>query len=279
MVVAGTEGIGRDEVYWGEFLQQLESWDGDTQAREVLLLAPHPDDDVLGCGGLLQHWCRAGKALELWMITDGEACFGEAAGDIARRRRSEAREAHRRLGVFGAAHSANALTRFSHPIRWLHLPDGQVSDYRDTLRETLRLRMTPDTLLVAPLQEDGHGDHEAIGSVARQVAQECGAELMSYPIWFWHWGQTASFASLPGNACQYTLTAAEHYRKQEAIAAYESQVGTRPGGNGGSGAILPRRVLRHFRRSFEVMLREDFHQTSVNAMKATVCSDVTSANA
>ena len=242
-LTSGTPGIGRDEGYWESSLQALPAWDGELDSHEVLLLAPHPDDEVLGCGGLLQHWMRSGLHLELWMVTDGEACFGNAVepAAVAERRREEAREAHHRLCLGKVA------------TRWLRLPDSAVAHYSHMLYSALRARVTASTTLVAPLDSDGHADHDAIGKVAHAIAAEYQLTLISYPIWFWHWGHIDAFAALRGTACQYDLSAAEQNRKREAIAAFESQINATEALN----AVLPRRVLRHFRRPFEVVFRED----------------------
>lgn len=252
-IAALPAGVGRDEVYWAELGERLVPWDGLVQARDILVLTPHPDDEVLGCGGLLQRWNRL-CPMEIWMVTDGEACYGQAtisdaAGDAALpdlaevvvRRRDEAREAHRRLQLDTPR------------IRWLGLPDGMVEACLPQLESALRLRVNANTVLVAPLHGDGHADHDAIGSVARAVARARGALLLSYPIWYWHFGRIEAFDALPGVACRYELSAAEQHRKREAIAAFESQLGV-----SATPTVLPRRVLRHFRRTYEVVLREDF---------------------
>ena len=80
--------------------------------------APHPDDEVLGAGGLLQHMASVGVEAILVAVTDGEAfhprdpAFGQ---DLPRRRRSRARGAHI---VWGRLDSSGA-TRFA---------DGSVAD-------------------------------------------------------------------------------------------------------------------------------------------------------
>ncbi len=247
MVLAlGTPGIGRDETYWDAPLNPLTNWDGMVEATDILFLACHPDDEVLGCGGLLQKWNRSGKHLEFWMATDGEACHGKNShmSEIAKCRRSEAREAHRRL----------VLEPLESPITWLGLPDGEVSRHGDFLYSILRTRVNSNTVLVAPMNGDGHPDHDTVGEIARSIAMERNTTLISYPIWFWHWGRVDQLNDFFGTALQYSLSASEQHKKREAIAAFESQIMA----DKDSAVVLPKRVLRHFRRPFEVVFREDF---------------------
>jgi len=59
----------------------------------MLVLAPHPDDEVFGCGGLLALAARSGAEMRVAVVTDGQA-----RGDAEVRRRESA-EAARRLGT------------------------------------------------------------------------------------------------------------------------------------------------------------------------------------
>jgi LmbE family N-acetylglucosaminyl deacetylase len=40
-------------------------------ARQVLVLAPHPDDEVFGCGGCASLYARAGAVVHPYVLTDG----------------------------------------------------------------------------------------------------------------------------------------------------------------------------------------------------------------
>lgn len=247
-------GIGRDEHYWDAPLCNVPTWNDSSLRPDLLLLAPHPDDEVLACGGLLQR-CARSASIEVWMVTDGEACFGPSrAGrirrfpiaDVGAQRRKEAEIAHVRLGMHGA--------RFA--SKWLGLPDGAVSGHQDTLYRALRARVTATTLLVAPLPDDGHPDHDSVGAVAQQVAGECGLASLSYPVWLWHWGDAKTLQARQHQVRRVELSVAEQCRKRSAIAAFESQITPISAESISGEAILPRRVLRHFWRPFEIFFEQ-----------------------
>ena len=60
---------------------------------ELLVLAPHPDDETLACGGVMQAALAAGLAVRVIVVSDGEACFGALPpadrAVLAARRRAE----------------------------------------------------------------------------------------------------------------------------------------------------------------------------------------------
>ena len=60
-----------------------------------MVLAPHPDDEVFGCGGAIASHVRAGVPLHVVILTDGSR-FGEASG-----RANESRAAAEVLGYGG----------------------------------------------------------------------------------------------------------------------------------------------------------------------------------
>jgi N-acetylglucosamine malate deacetylase 1 len=115
----------------------------------VLVIAPHPDDEVLGCGGTMARAAEEGGEVHVAVVTRGRPpAFAEEA---AERVRAEATAAHRHLGI--------------HRSHWLDLPAAQLSETAHaTLNEALaRLvrEIRPDTLFV-PFVGDVHLDHQLI---------------------------------------------------------------------------------------------------------------------
>jgi LmbE family N-acetylglucosaminyl deacetylase len=123
----------------------------DIVAQRVLVVAPHADDDVLGCGGLLAKLAGGGAAIHVLFLTDssgGEEVTARQQ-EYAERRRHEARAALELLGITNIEH--------------LDLPDGRLDQLMNLAagaieRELLDVR--PDLLLaVSPLEVTS--DHQA----------------------------------------------------------------------------------------------------------------------
>ena len=95
----------------------------------VLVLAAHPDDEVIGAGGMLAFHGARGDAVTVVHATDGaQGDPGKReAGDIRDVRRREGKEALRRLGLEEARH-------------W-DLPDGQLPEHLD--EQTITQSISP----------------------------------------------------------------------------------------------------------------------------------------
>lgn len=75
-------------------------------ARQVLVLAPHPDDEVFGCGGCASLYARAGAIVHPYVLTDGGGYLtGPQRESVVALRREESQRAAAILGtqapVFG----------------------------------------------------------------------------------------------------------------------------------------------------------------------------------
>ena len=153
------------------------------QAQRLVVVAPHPDDEVLACGGLIALHARRGGTVAIVAVTDGEAShLGDSRWLPARlgaERRSERARGLARLGL-----DPGAVTR-------LALPDSGVAAQRDSLAHALRAMLRPTDCVVATWRLDGHPDHEASGAAAAQVCTELGCRLLEAPVWMWHWSTPA----------------------------------------------------------------------------------------
>ncbi|MDX2000343.1 MAG: PIG-L family deacetylase [Thermoanaerobaculia bacterium] len=122
-------------------------------ARRVLVLAPHFDDEVLGCGGTLVQLVRSGAAVRVLFLSDGGA-LPEAEESVRRayaaRRREESAAALLALGITEAAVTFD-------------LPDGRLEFHGGELAAGIRrelLAFVPDLVFVtSPLEVTG--DHRA----------------------------------------------------------------------------------------------------------------------
>jgi LmbE family N-acetylglucosaminyl deacetylase len=203
----------------------------------MVVIAPHPDDEILGPGGLIADQKRRGLPVLVIAVTDGEAAYPEADG-LAHIRQMEQEQALRKLGVA------------SRDIIRLHLPDSEVSDYESQLTRLLTPFIAKDSLIVAPWSFDFHPDHEACGRVANRVAQVVGAALVSYLFWTWHRSGIALLTAEPLH--RFDLDAPLEAAKADALAQHRSQLSREAGP-----ALLPDSLLGPARRSFETFIIED----------------------
>lgn len=153
----------------------------------LLVIAPHPDDEVLGAAALIAAGLRRGSPVRVLAATDGTGSHPSSsipADQLAEIRTAESEAAMAELrSLTPGPHGLGTLER----IR-LQLPDGELSTHTESLTEAIgaALQDLPDgTLVTAPLSRDGHPDHDACGEAAAAAAAQHNAPLVQYPVWLW----------------------------------------------------------------------------------------------
>ena len=237
----------------GQVLQAMEALPVGALAdivgdRPVLVMAPHADDESLGCGGLIAALCRAGTPPVVLVLTDGAGSHpGSAAFPPARLtqiRQDEAREAVRLLGL-----PPNRIHFAGH--RDTAAPTGGPA-FDDAVDKVSALcRASGIGTLLAPWRHDPHCDHEAADLLARAVAGSLALRHLSYPVWGW---------TLPPGHCLPEMP--DGFRldirhdlptKAKAIMAHQSQYGGLITDDP-TGFTLPAKLLRVFERPYETFL-------------------------
>jgi LmbE family N-acetylglucosaminyl deacetylase len=210
-----------------------------------VVVAPHPDDEVLAAGGLLRSAALAGRDLLVLALTDGGASHPGST-----RWPAEVLPAQRR------AESAAAMLELGLPADVLHrlgLPDGALADHESELRARLAAVIGPADVLVVPWRWDGHPDHEAAGRACAAVAEAAGTGCFEAPIWGWHWCRPDDPAFPWSRAVALPLPPDLVERKRRAVAAFVSQLESDP--STGAEAILPDWALARVVHEREVFLR------------------------
>jgi LmbE family N-acetylglucosaminyl deacetylase len=173
--------------------RRLAPFAADDWAASALVVAPHPDDETLGCGGVICKKIAAGAEVRFVFVTDGAAShrLEEGAATLARRRAQEAREAARCLGV--------AADRVS----FLNIPDGRAADHRAAIVDGLAALLRdcrPQAVFVVH-GGDPPPDHRAVFAALSEAIRLYGrpVTVFEYPVWYWyHWPWVALRGDLPG---------------------------------------------------------------------------------
>jgi N-acetylglucosamine malate deacetylase 1 len=136
--------------------------DGDDllySAKRILVLAPHPDDETLGCGGTIARYARMGKEVCVVIISKGEA-VNIKADNIAALRKKEAYKASEILGI-----SRLVLLDF---------PDAALNRHYDEVKESIRneIRTYAPDIVFSPSPMDFHDDHIAVANITKTLMKE-----------------------------------------------------------------------------------------------------------
>ncbi|MEV0247235.1 PIG-L family deacetylase [Nocardia sp. NPDC050712] len=238
---------GTDDALWATWRERSEALPLAEMTR-LTVVAAHPDDEVLGAGGLIAAARARGVEVALVTVTDGEGSHpGSPTYSPPELAEVRAREVRRAAAELGA----------DRPIRW-GIPDGRVAESEaevaDRLHALLAAHEAPGSWCAATWRHDGHPDHEALGRAAATAAERAGVRLLEYPIWMWHWA-TPDHPRLAGTRpALFDLPATAHAAKCRAIGHFPSQT-QRLSPAPQDAPILPEHILRRFTGPTETYFR------------------------
>ncbi len=235
--------------------------------KRVVIIAPHPDDEAIGCGGLIQALVERGTPPHVIILTGGEGshrgCCDITAEDLIAGRHQLTLSATATLGL-PASH-----------VHCLHYPDGGVTfEHPETERLAALLKeLKPDAVFV-PHHGEGWSDHVKAAEIVKALIgtlnvnededskQERSAslntkqeqrdlskqkrsaslnskpELYSYCVWMWYYNV---WDFRMKDAFLLRLSETQHRKKQKAIEQYVAP--TAPCGKPWSG-VLPKPFLK-----------------------------------
>jgi LmbE family N-acetylglucosaminyl deacetylase len=231
-------------------MEQLPDADIDTilGGERPLILAPHPDDESLGCGGLIAACCERGQPPVVVILTDGAASHpGSRQYPPERLRQLRAEEARQAVAKLGLP-PKNLI--------FFNYPDTALPASREVSKRVATLaRDGGCTVMLAPWLYDPHCDHEAAALLAREAARRAHCRLLSYPVWGW---LLPPEQPLPvQQVAGYRLPIAAHLQaKRSAVAAHASQYSTLID-DSPKGFRLPPELLSIFERPYEVFLAHE----------------------
>lgn len=184
------------------------------KAADILVIAPHPDDEVLGCGGTIARCVHEGRSVVVAIVTRGTPLFPAAQ---VKRVRAEARKAAEVLGV-------RDLIFMDLPVTTLHLiPRHQLNAaFSQLIADT-----TPAEVLL-PFNGDRHEDHRQVFDAAmvamrpdgrrHRVERICCYETVSET----HWAAPGLEPTFEAN--RYVDISGTLGAKLEAMRCYASQL-------------------------------------------------------
>lgn len=128
-------------------------------SRSILVVAPHPDDETLGCGGTLLRHIASGDKVFWLIVTDMRAEHGFMA-EVVNQRQTEIQK------VAAAYGFSNTYNLGLQPARLDTLPKGElVQAIGQVVRET------SPTDVYLPFRGDVHTDHAAVFDAVASCAK------------------------------------------------------------------------------------------------------------
>jgi LmbE family N-acetylglucosaminyl deacetylase len=143
--------------------------------KRVMVISPHPDDESIGCGGVICRHVAAGDTVHFELLTSGEkGGHGLDEHETAEVREAEARTAAKILGI---AH-----------VEFYRQNDGALSASKELAGLLARrLEALNPQLVYIPHPREQHPDHQPIAKLLRRALRKLpGADLpqvLAYEIW------------------------------------------------------------------------------------------------
>ncbi len=189
----------------------------------MLIVAPHPDDDVIAAGGLIQRTIAAGGSLRVLFLTAGERNEWAQRALLRKWRITDAdRAGWARLRMEEAAAALLTLGAAADSFELLGLPDrglarmARLGGQSTAIELGRRIQLFAPTLIAVPSSFDAHGDHRATAHFAHRAITEPARVVVTYVI---HGRAPEARAVLTLH-----LSAAEQERKRQAITAHATQL-------------------------------------------------------
>lgn len=223
--------------------------DAITGGKTALILAPHADDETLGCGGLIASASAAGHPPFVLILTDGTGSHPNSrAYPPSRLKQVREQEARTAVGILGLPRDR---------IGFLGLRDtaapteGRAFDAAVAAIMAVVEQIGAASIL-SPWQHDPHCDHLAAHHMACAAVAQCRIRHLAFPIWGWTLAPETRLPGLPPRGTRLDIT--DHLAaKRRAITAHASQYGGLIQDDA-DGFQLPSNLLEVFSRPYETFL-------------------------
>jgi LmbE family N-acetylglucosaminyl deacetylase len=221
--------------------------------RPFIVIAPHPDDESLACGGLIADACRQGLRGTVVIVSDGAGSHPNSKAYPPERltdlREVEARQAGAELGLR------------PEEMLFLRLPDRFVPHEGEAAEQAINViadcvMETRAGSLFVSWRHDPHCDHEASYRIAREVKRRVGTvKLFEYVVWG-HALPSSTEVDPIRSGFRISIDHEAMEKKRRAIAAHRSQttalIDDDPGG-----FLFSQIDLARFDRPYEFFLESD----------------------
>lgn len=199
--------------------------------RKTAIIAPHPDDEVIGCAGLIHTLVERGTPPHVIILTGGEGshrgCCDTSAEEIIAARHQLTLKAADTLGL-----------PVSH-IHCLHYPDGGVAlEHPETEKlQALLSELAPQSVFV-PHCGEGWSDHLQAAEITKHLLLGQKVSIYEYCVWMWYYNVWRLDYR---NARVLRMSRVQHQRKLQAVDEYVTPLA--PCGKPWSG-VLPKPFLK-----------------------------------
>ncbi|WP_051285036.1 PIG-L family deacetylase [Aequorivita capsosiphonis] len=231
------------------------------QIGNAFIIAPHPDDEALGCGGIISYLTSQNIPIWVGFMTSGGASHPNSekypAAKLSQLREKEALRACKILGV-----PNSNVAFFRGPDSFLHKIDENKKNQMVSDLVEILLKNNIDSLFL-PWRRDVHTDHLAVYKIGKKALEGADREIqiIEYPIWLWNNSEREDWP-FEDEVETFRLDIRNVLsKKKEAIFAHKSQT-TNLIADDAAGFVLTDELLTPFLQPYEIYFFPSQHHRS-----------------
>ena len=147
-------------------------------SNRIIVVAPHPDDETIACGGIIQKYLEKKSTITIIYITNGENAYSHIYSIYENPSPSE-------LGIIRKEEALRALEILglsSKDLIFLEFNDGSVAEQYNIIKEKVKkiLYKYKPNLVYVPYKNSSHNDHKATFKIVYDAINELGIKVKLY---------------------------------------------------------------------------------------------------
>ncbi len=190
---------------------------------KTLVVAPHPDDESLGCGGAIRLLREKKMEVHVLVLSDGTLSHPNSnkfpPEKLRQLRENEIIEALKILGV-----DKKKAEFFRYKDR--SVPNGNSKNRNEVIEKCRNYlsKITPQTILV-PWRRDPHPDHRAAFAIFNKAKNSfTDLRIIEYPIWLWEIAESSDAPLIDEVSARRLNVSSVIEKKRRAIFKHASQI-------------------------------------------------------
>lgn len=241
-------GKGTSKQVWMDWqgmadLRKMVIEDYFPQGARIVIISPHPDDEILGCAGLIQLLHTMERKILVIGVTNGTASHPNSK-----------KYSVDQLNVLRPLESRYALDLLvgKNQVEYhsLGLDDGQLIHQTLAFEQALEKFIHEQDILITTYEKDGHPDHESLGRYVRAYAHKKGLQFLQFMVWAWHWAKPNDKQIDWSSALRLDLKDEQINKKANAIYCFKTQIENDE--TTGSDPIVPEYVIDRILMPWEI---------------------------
>lgn len=154
---------------------------------KIVVFAPHPDDELYGCGGSMLKWMEEGHDVHVIYFSDNSAVreWGQDRGTYIEKEEFKdlSIEEMGEIGIQEAIDVAKFLDIPEDKVHLFKFPDAKVRDYIDEGVELAKPIVKDADRIVIPSNSNAHPDHQATHDIAKGVSRELNLTSLEFYVY------------------------------------------------------------------------------------------------